>query len=447
MQRTINLITEQRLLGNIIVQPEVWYEIAADFKPELFSDPTFRTVAEVMLDITNGGQRPSSVKLYRELDARKVGVTPDSLIGIIAGHVTTKETKSLLLELEDLYRRRTVYTTLLDTLNKLKDEDRDTDDLIAEAQQAMIEAFDKTGKSNLKDMQDVAEALFTRQEKIQSGNMPPTYPLSLSSVQTLVGGLETGSLTVLAARPSMGKTAFALNEALWWAKMGLSGIIFSLEQKDIQLGQRNLANMQEIPLSNLRGKLDTHYLDKFYKGLSELRELPIKISDKRSLTVEQVSSLARIEKMRSPGLKWIVVDYLTCLRFPGKNQHLEVGDAVKKLRDLAEELDVFVLLLAQLNRGIESRKDKRPLMSDLRDSGNIEEFADTVIFLYREGYYNAGFLDAKMGDWITEVNVAKNRQGESGRTAITLFNPPTMKWENCPSNWSERYLAKVKPRG
>ena len=90
---------------------------------------------------------------------------------------------------------------------------------------------------------------------------------------------------------------------------------------------------------------------------------------------------------------------------------------------------MFVLLLAQLNRGIESRKDKRPLMSDLRDSGNIEEFADTVMFLYREGYYNAGFLDAKMGDWITEVNVAKNRQGESGRTAITLFNPPTMKWE------------------
>ncbi len=444
MQRTMNLLIEQRLLGNIMLWPEVWNEIATDFRPELFSDPTYRKVAKVMIDITEGGNRPSSVRLYKEFRERGLGITPDDLITLVKGHVTTKETKTLLAELEDLYKRRTVYKTLLSTLNKLEQEDKDTDELIAEAQQAMIEAFDKTGKGELKDMQQVAESMFLRQEKIQAGETPPTYPLSLSSVQTLVGGLEIGSLTVLAARPSMGKTAFALNEALHWARMGLPGVIFSLEQKDIQLGQRHLANMQEIPMGHLRGKLDDHYLDKFYRGLTELRELPIKISDKRSLTVEQVCSLARIEKMRTPEMKWIVVDYLTCLRFPGKNQHLEVGEAVKKLRDLAEELNIFVLLLAQLNRGIEARNDKRPLMSDLRDSGNIEEFADTVIFLYREGYYNQNFLDAKMGDWITEVNVAKNRQGESGRTAIAMFTPPTMRWENCPSDWAERYVQAVK---
>lgn len=444
MQQTTNLITEQRLLGNIIIQPEVWHEVVTNFRPELFSEPIYKTIAGIMLEISDGGNRPSSVQLYKAMRAKNLPIGPNDLIKIITGHVTIKETKALLAELEDLYKRRTVYQTLLTTLDKLQQENKETDVLIAEAQQAMLKAFEKTGSSELKSMQNVAEALFVRQEKVQSGEMLPTYPLSISGVQTLVGGFETGSLTVLAGRPSMGKTSFALNECLHWAKMGLPGIIFSLEQKDIQIGQRNLANIEEIPLNYLRGKLDQHYLDKFYTGLSTLRELPIKISDRRGLSVEQICSLARVEKMRNPNLKWIVVDYLTCLRFRGRNHTLEVGEAVSSLRNLAEEINVFVVLLAQLNRGVETRENKRPMMSDLRDSGNIEEFADTVIFLYREGYYRPDFLKAKMGDWITEVAVAKNRQGETGRTALVMFDPPHMKWENCPSDWAERYVDAVK---
>lgn len=445
MQRTINLTVEQKLLGNIIMQPEVWNQIATDFNPEYFSDPVFQTAAEVMVEITQGGKRPSSVQLYNAFRRKKLDITPDDLLEIIAGHVTISETKALMSELEDLYKRRTVYKTLLSTLDKLKQSDKETDDLIAEAQQAMIEAFDKTGKGELKSMHDIAEALFVRQEKIQAGEIPPTYPLSLSAVQTLVGGLEIGSLTILAARPSMGKTAFALNEALHWAKMGLPGVIFSLEQKDTQIGRRNLANLEEIPLNFLRNKLDEKHLDKFYTGLSGLRELPIKVSDRRALTVEQVCSLARIEKMRSPDMKWIVVDYLTCLNFAGRDNHtLKVGNAVKALRDLAEELNIFVLLLAQLNRSLESRDDKRPMMSDLRDSGNIEEYADTIMFIYRNGYYYPDFMNEPRGNWITEVLVPKNREGEAGRTTMALFNPQFMQWSNCPSDLAFQYAEAIK---
>lgn len=119
-------------------------------------------------------------------------------------------------------------------------------------------------------------------------------------MQDLVGGLETGSLTIVAARPSMGKTAFVLSECIGWAQKGLPGLIFSLEQEDYQIGQRNLANLEAIPVSYLRQKLDEKNLDKFYAGLSKLRELPIRISDKRGLTADQVCSIARVEKCATP---------------------------------------------------------------------------------------------------------------------------------------------------
>ena len=448
MNRNINILAEARLLGNIIKQPEVWYEIATDFRPALFSEPTYRAIAEIIIDLTKGGQRPSSVKIYKEMHKRNVGLTVEDLLDVVGSHVTVKETKSLLSELEDLWKRRTVYQTLLSALNELQQEDKPTDKLIAEAQQAMIDAFSMTGKSEIATMQDVCEELFLRQEAIQRGEAPPIYPLGLSGLQSLVGGLEVGSLTIVAARPSMGKTAFMLSEALGWAQKGLPGVIFSLEQQKSQIGQRNLANLQEIPVSYLRGKLDEHYMDKFNTGLSKLRDLPIRISDRRGLTVDQICSLARVEKMRNPGMKWFAVDYLTAMSFnPKQPQHLAVGEAVLKLRNLAKEIDVFGVLLAQLNRSVETRNNKRPMKSDLRDSGNIEEFADVILFLYREGYYFPGFLGADMGDWITEIEVAKNRQGgNDGKRTLAMFRQPYMQWENCPSNWAEKYQDYVRSR-
>ena len=127
MDRNIDLLYEARLLGNVIKQPEAWYEIAPDFRPELFSDPAYRAIAEIIIDLTEGGQRPSSVKIYNEMQKRQVGLTVEDLISVVTGHVTVKETKSLMAELEDLYKRRVVYQTLLNALNKLQQDDKETD--------------------------------------------------------------------------------------------------------------------------------------------------------------------------------------------------------------------------------------------------------------------------------------------------------------------------------
>ena len=445
MIKSVNLLTEQKLLGNIIRQPEIWYEIATDFRAELFSDQMYRAIAEVMIELAEGGKRPSSVQLYKAFREKGLDITPEDLTSVIASHITVQETKALQEELEDLYKRRVVYRTLRQTMDKLSREDKETDVLIAEAQQAMIEAFDKTGKGELQTMHNVAEQLFERQQRIQEGEELPTYPVSLRGVQTALGGYEAGSLNIIAGRPSMGKTSYMLNDAVFWAKQDLAGIIFSLEQEALQIGRRNLANIKKIPVNYMRRKMDEKHLDKFYSGLTELRELPIKISDRRGLTVEQICSLARVEKMRTPNLKWIAIDYLTLIKYDSRlSAHAGISGIVKTLRDLAGELGVFIILLAQLSRGVESRSDKRPMMSDLRESGSIEEVADSIIFLYREGYYKPGFLGVPEGDLIVEINLAKSREGGiSNNRPLAMFNMPYMHWIDCPNEWSERYAAAI----
>ena len=441
-----NLELEGRLLGNIVLQPEVWYEVATDFKAELFSDPAFSIVADTLIELNSNGKRASSISLYRALTKKNVDITAEDLTKLTSGHVTSKETKYLLDELIDLYKRRTVYNSLLSTLDDLQSDDKPTDELIAEAQQAMIQAFSKTGKSELATMQDVCEELFIQQQAIQDGKHPPIYPLRLKGLQSLVGGFETGSLNIIAARPSVGKTAFMLAECIGWGESGLPGVVFSLEQKKSQIGQRNIASVEDIPVNYLRKRMDQHYLGKFNTALSKLRDLPIFISDKRGLSADQICSMSRVAKMKNPDMKWLAIDYLTAMKFDPRMRHdLAVGDACLKLRDLAEEIDVFIVLLSQLNRGLENRPDKRPLMSDLRDSGNIEEYADSIMFLYRHGYYEAGFLQAEMGDWITEIEVAKNRQGGNDHMkTLAMFHKPFMRWEDCPSSWAEKYVDFFK---
>lgn len=445
MKRLSDYLIECRVLGNIMISPEQWYEIAGNFKSEYFADPALRQMAQLVIDLTAGGQKPSSVRILRESEKRNLDIAPKDLIDLVDKHVTARETKALMGELIDLYKRRTAYQTLANALADLEEMDKPTDELIAAAQQSMIDAFGKAGEGEVSTMHDVAQKMFERQERIQRGEELPTYPLNLTGLQTLVGGFNRGSLNIVAGRPSMGKTAFVLSECLGWGGEGLPGIIFSMEQEEDQLGERGAANVGEIPLSYLRQKLDKTYLGKFYSALSALRELPIVINDKRGLTAEQICSIARVEKMKNPNLTWIAIDYLQIMSFPGKeSHHLKVGQACLQLRNLAKELGVFVVLLSQLNRGLEMRADKRPLMSDLRDSGNIEEHADTILFLYRQGYYDSGFLDAEMGDWITEIEVAKNRQGgNAGKRTLAMFNQPYMKWSNCPSNWAQLYKSAI----
>src|SRR5690606_20096539 len=260
------------------------------------------------------------------------------------------------------------------------------------------------------------------------------------SIDAVTKGFKKGDLIIVAARPSMGKTSLVLNWACNVAKSRerTPVLIFSLEMDDVQIGDRLVISelyrykqhgkTVEITADDYQTKLDD---DKFARTVSifnELYNLPIKVVDRRGMTVAEIRAYARKVKAEEPNLGLIIIDYLQLIKPPAntnKNWALVVGDIVRELRDLAGELEVPIILLSQLNRSVENRDNRRPVMSDLRDSGNIEEFADVIIFLYREDYYYPERAKENGTEGIVEVIFAKQRRGPTGTVKLKFYKEYT----------------------
>jgi len=235
----------------------------------------------------------------------------------------------------------------------------------------------------------------------------------------------------------MGKTALVLNMAANVAKRNIPVLFFSLEMDDEQIGDRivlselftHKAGDQHIVTSHeYQGRLSDDQFMVTQKVFNELYHLPISIVDKRGMTVPEIRAKARKFKAENPDLGLIIIDYLQLIKPPdnaSRSWTLIVGEMVRELRDLAGELDVPIILLSQLNRGVESRENKRPMMSDLRDSGNIEEFADVIMFLYRDDYYNPEKARAEGTEGMVEVIFAKQRKGSTGTVQLRFIKEYT----------------------
>jgi len=269
-------------------------------------------------------------------------------------------------------------------------------------------------KMNLKELEDTAR----NPGEIQG------LSTGYDRLDELLLGLQAGQLIVLAARPAMGKTALALNIALNSCSLsGLPVAVFSLEMLANELSMRLLSQKAKVDSKRIRMKnfLDTD-LRSIGKAVSELSSLPIFISDSASLTVLDIMSQCRKIKSEQ-GLGLIVIDYLQLMRSHTNNPSREqqISEISRYLKNMAKELKCPVIALSQLNRGVESRPNKRPNTADLRESGAIEQDADIVMFIYRDEYYNP---DTKEPG-IAEVIVGKNRAGEAGTAKLTWVGPYT----------------------
>lgn len=234
--------------------------------------------------------------------------------------------------------------------------------------------------------------------------------------EKLGGGLRGGELVIVAGRPAMGKTAFAMNIANTVADDG-AALVLSMEMPKAQLHQRNVAMLGKIQLNRLRlpANMTSEDWNRVTHATQRIANLDLWLDDQPSLTLLEVRSKARLVK-RKHGLKLLVVDYLGLMTGgPSENRNQEVGSYSRGLKALAKELDIPVIALAQLNRGLENRQNKRPTMADLRDSGEIEQDADIIMFLYRDEVYNPN-TQAK---GICEVLVEKQRMGETGMVPLS----------------------------
>ena len=230
------------------------------------------------------------------------------------------------------------------------------------------------------------------------------------SIDSLLGGMRGGTLTVLAGRPSMGKSTLALNIADNISK-SKKVLFYSLEMQQVQLMMKMVACATEINLNKVdRNELSEDENDRFYKGLSSKQKQHMTILDKGGVAVRDIVSKAR-QVHGQTGLDFIVIDYLQIMKYDKGREISELGSITRELKYLSKELDIPIILLSQLSRGVEQRENKRPLMSDLRSSGEIEQDADCIIMVYRDEYYNKEESDDR---GLAEIIVAKNRMGQIG---------------------------------
>ena len=434
----MDLSAERQILGILIKHPGQVDRVLDRLRPSHFLDPANRRIYEIIVDLYNKQGRISYTQIYNRLRTDSITDSPaELLIPLTESFVALSEldpSVQTLLHKEGV--RRLVQAA--DSIKGLALGSKGEDFQAVQAKaQELIFAASQSGDASHDEVKNLLEVLnkcyvnlLNRREGLgDSYGLSVRYP----SIDGMTTGFKKKDLIILAARPSMGKTALALNMVANVAKRDIPVLIFSLEMDDEQLGDRIVlselfahkeGDQQAVTSHEYQTKLSDEQFLVTQKVFNELYHLPISIVDRRGLTVPEIRAKARKFKTENPSLGLIVIDYLQLIKPPNnaaRSWTLIVGEMVRELRDLAGELDVPLILLSQLNRGVESRENKRPMMSDLRDSGNIEEFADVIMFLYRDDYYFPDAAREKGTEGLVEVIFAKQRKGATGTVQLRFI--------------------------
>lgn len=283
----------------------------------------------------------------------------------------------------------------------------------------------QTGE-NFKAMPQLTAEVTQNLSDLQTVGQVPGISTGFAKLDEMMGGLEGGNLYILAARPSMGKSALSLSIAYNAARMGYRGAFYSLEMSGAQLTKRLLAMEGRIDSQRLRtGDMSDRDWQRAADTLGKLSELGLHIDDSPNLSVAEFRSRTRRLAARNP-LGFVVVDYLQLMSATAGNREQEIAAIARGLKGVARELDVPVLALAQLSRSVEMRPNKRPMMSDLRESGEIEQTADVAMFIYRDDYYREKLEPANFEpDGKAEIIIGKQRNGPTGTVMLNYLNSHT----------------------
>ena len=332
----------------------------------------------------------------------------------------------------EIVRDKSVLRSLIEVGTQIAEDgfapgNRETPDLLAEAEQRVFKIADQN-RSGRKDMVSLKEAMKEAFEILQvryeSQGTVTGLPTGFTDFDEMTAGLQPSDLIVLAARPAMGKTTLALNMAEYAAlKSKKAVVIFSMEMSASQLAFRLISSIGRINAGRLKtGQLEDEDWSRVTMAMKMLSESKIFIDDEPALSPAKLLSKARRLK-REHDLGLVVVDYLQLMQVPGnsENRATEISEISRSLKALAKELNLPVIALSQLNRGLESRTDKRPVMSDLRESGAIEQDADIILFIYRDDYYNKDSNDKGLA----EVLISKHRNGATGTVKLKFFGEYT----------------------
>ncbi len=420
---------EQAVVGALLIDPKCVPDVLEKLKADEFYIKLNRDIYETIYSMFAYGQTIDPVTVLAQMRVR--GVYQENCESYMAEIMRVTPTAANVLEYAAIVRDRALLRRLgeaADEINSLVYEDSGEAEAKLEAAERKIYAL-RQGRNvgGLLPVAQVVQSVFDEMnEAAASGNKIPGVPTGFPDLDRTILGLNPSELILVAGRPGMGKTAIALNMAL---HVGMNEhktvAIFSLEMSREQLTTRLLSRASLVPLQNLlTGQLSDQQWRSVADAAQSLSTTDIRIDDNPTLTVSDMNAQCR----RVPNLGLVVIDYLQLMQSAGsghswsnESRTQAVSDISRMLKIMAKELNVPVICASQLSRANESRQDKRPLLSDLRESGSIEQDADVVIGLYRDGYYNK----ESENPTIAEAIVLKNRKGTTGTVELTWLGEYT----------------------
>ncbi len=411
---------EQAVLGSMLIDPDCVKNVMDRLRPGDFYLRQNREIFETIYSMFSYARPIDGITVFGEME--KAGLTDDSTRSYLAQLMEITPTSANVLEYAAIVRDKALLRSVAQAageITALVQEGMGEAGEILEASEQKIYAI-RRGQSAQEMVplrQVLPDVLDRLSEMSEHENHLPGLSTGLSAIDQKITGLNKSDLILLAARPGMGKTSLALNVALNVAREGKTVAVFSLEMSREQLATRLLSSEALVENNRLRtGLLRETDWEKIAGAATVLNRLDIRIDDNPLLSVADMNAKCR----RLDGLALVVVDYLQLMTSAGgsgrggENRQQVVSDMSRMLKIMAKELNVPVICLSQLSRANEKRDDKRPMLSDLRESGAIEQDADIVLFLYRDDYYNE---DSEKHN-IAECIVAKNRHGETGKVEL-----------------------------
>ncbi|WNF37166.1 replicative DNA helicase [Bacillaceae bacterium IKA-2] len=419
-----NIEAEQAVLGAIFLEPEALVTASERLAADDFYRASHQRIYSAMILIAERGEPVDLVTVTAELQDKKwlEEIGGVSYLSDLANSVPTAanvDYYSQFVEEKSLLRRLIRVATNIASEGYAEEEDVDT--ILNEAEKTILEVSHKKNTSAFISIKDVLVEAYDNIEKLQNQTGDITgIATGFSELDRITAGFQKNDLIIVAARPSVGKTAFALNIAQNIAtKTDENVAIFSLEMGASQLVMRMICSEGNIDAQRLRtGSLQEEDWSKLTMAMGSLSKAGIYIDDTPGIRVNEIRAKCRRLKQEK-GVGMILIDYMQLLRGDGRsgeNRQQEVSEISRSLKSLARELEVPVIALSQLSRGVESRQDKRPMMSDIRESGSIEQDADIVAFLYRDDYYDK---ESEKKD-IIEIIIAKQRNGPIGTVELAF---------------------------
>jgi len=425
-------LAEQAVLGAVIIHNSIILQILDILTSDDFFSPAHQLIFAAMQEMAS--QEPpipiDELTLLSRLESKK---QLDQTGGV--DYLNELSQKTPVAENAEFYARivrekgqlRDIILTAHEVAKRSQEGSADNiSDFISSATERLQSIDERTRLKSYTFLKEILASNFEELEKISESPEKVTgVPTGFTELDELTRGLQKGDLIILAARPSMGKTALAINMVLYAAAYAkIPSLIFSLEMPKEHIAMRLICSEAKVNNRKLLvGDLEQEDWDKLMEGTTRMMEAPLLIDDRSAINPNYVRQVIRQAKKELPELGLIVIDYVQLMQSNIRNssREQEIAEISRSLKGIAKEFSIPIVLLSQLNRGLERRVEKRPMMSDLRESGALEQDADLILFIYRDEVYNPDTEDKG----IAEISIAKHRNGEIGMKRLAFIGQYT----------------------